>query len=104
MFSNINSKYHVCIAQKELEKPVKPVMSHIFASNAIAAGAFNLVPEIDVEAISDKLLSSVTEAVILLTSSSSARKINKWWTISSTTIIKNQLESSISWNQSVETG
>lgn len=40
----------------------------------MAAGAFSFVPDIEVEATSDKLRSSVTEAVILLASSSSGCK------------------------------
>ena len=61
------------------QKPFSsPVISHNLASKAMAAGAFNFAPDTENDATSDKLLSNVTDAVILLTSSSSVKqKIDK---------------------------
>ena len=57
--------------QKTVLKNAQPVINQIFASNAKAAGILSFFPDTEVEAASDKLLSRVTDAVILLTSSSS---------------------------------
>ena len=55
------------------ERFFSPVISHNLACKAIAAGACNFAPDTENDATSDKLLSSVTDAVILLTSSSSVK-------------------------------